>query len=99
MPVTRSRFDRTSFQRKLNVYWHAWQQGRHVESYGLKQLRVLTVTDTHARIKNMLAVVNELTSGKGSNFFLFTTFGDLSTRSPLEVELVTGRGERCTLMD
>ncbi len=99
MPVTRSRFDRTSFLRKLTVYWEAWKRGRHVEHYGLKQLRVLTVTDTRKRVENMLGVVNELTGGKGSNFFLFTTFGDLSTRSPLEAELITGRGERCTLMD
>jgi len=81
------------------VYWQAWQQGRHVESYGLKQLRVLTVTDTRKRMDNMLAVVNELTGGKGSNFFLFTTFDDLSIRSPLDVEWITGKRQKVRLID
>jgi len=26
MPVVRSRFDRTSYNRKLKVYWEAWKQ-------------------------------------------------------------------------
>lgn len=99
MPVTRSRFDRTSFLRKLHVYWAAWRQEQHVERYGLKQLRVLTVTDSRTRIDNMLDVVNELTEGKGSNFFLFATFGDLSTRSPLEGPWITGKSQTITLTD
>jgi hypothetical protein len=37
MPVVRTQFDRTSYNRKLKVYWEAWKQNRHVEHFGIKQ--------------------------------------------------------------
>jgi hypothetical protein len=41
MPVVRSRFDQTSFKRKLKSYWEAWKARRHVEHFGVKQIRVV----------------------------------------------------------
>ncbi|MCC6947012.1 MAG: replication-relaxation family protein [Bradyrhizobiaceae bacterium] len=99
MPVRRSRFDKTSFGRKLRVYWEAWKQGRHVEQFGVKQLRVLTVTPGRERVAHMLDVVKELTDGKGSNFFLFAAAEQFADASPLDVEWTTGRGERVKLTD
>lgn len=84
MPVARSRADQTSFKRKLQVYWEAWKRGRHVEHFGLKQVRVLTVTDSRKRLDNMLDAVKDITGGKGSNFFLFTTAKQLAARYPLD---------------
>ncbi len=91
MPVARTRVDKTSFKRKLHVYWEAWKAGRHVEHFGLKQVRVLTVTDSDARVNNMLNAVNEITGGKGSNFFLFATVEQLAAISPLDATWTTGR--------
>lgn len=99
MPVTRSRFDRSSFSRKLTVYWEVWKAGRHVQHLGLKQLRVLTVTDTRKRLEHMLDVVREITGGKGSGFFLFATFDELNADSPLEASWTNGRGEPVRLID
>jgi hypothetical protein len=99
MPVSRSRFDRTSFLRKLHVYLEAFKQGRHIAHYGLQQVRVLTVTDSRKRIDNMLAVLDELTGSKGSHFFLFGTFGEANSLSPLDVAWTNGRGEIVKLTD
>jgi hypothetical protein len=49
MPVVRRGKDRTSMARKLATYWDGWKAGRHVEQFGVKQLRVLTVTSSKKR--------------------------------------------------
>lgn len=99
MPVARSRFDKTSFQRKLKVYWEAWKAERHVEHFGIKQVRVLTVTESRQRVDHMLDAVNEVTDGKGSNFFLFAEKSRLSEQLPIGVQWTTGKGELIRLTD
>jgi hypothetical protein len=99
MPVTRSRFDQTSFKRKLKVYWEAWKAGSHVEHFGLRQIRVLTVTDSASRCDNMVQAVHEITGGKGSNFFLFAERSRFYGRSPAEAWWTTGKGEMVRLTD
>jgi hypothetical protein len=99
MPVARSRFDKTSFKRKLHVYWEAWKAGRHVEQFGVKQIRVLTVTESAARVDHMLDVVHDLTGGKGSNFFLFADQTRLVGNAPTEVSWTTGKDEPIKLTD
>jgi hypothetical protein len=64
MPVVRSNFDRTSYRRKLLVYWEAWKQKLHVEQFGVSQIRVLTITDSAKRVANMLGVVDKVRSSK-----------------------------------
>lgn len=99
MPVMRSQFDRTSYNRKLKVYWEAWKQNRHVEHFGMKQLRLLTVTESVQRVYHMLDAVEEITDGKGSNFFLFTDKLRLAETSPIDMLWTTGRGELVKLTD
>lgn len=99
MPVVRSRFDQTSFKRKLAVYWEAWKQGRHVEHFGVKQIRVLTVTESAERADRMVQLVCELTGGRGSNFFLFAERARFYGRSPLEVWWTTGKRALIRLLD
>jgi len=99
MPVFRSTFDQTSYQRKLLMYWEAWKRKVHVHHFGIAQARVLTLTDSLARVENMLRAVDNVTAGKGSNFFLFTTMDKVRERSPLEVQWVSGRGAQVRLID
>jgi hypothetical protein len=99
MPVTRTRFDKTSYQRKLIVYWEAWKKKVHASHFGVSQLRLLTLTEGKPRIANMLKAVDEITAGKGSNFFLFATRDAMRERSPLDVECVSGRGSQVRLAD
>jgi hypothetical protein len=99
MPVARARFDQTSIKRKLAVYWEAWKQGRHAEHFGIKQVRVLTVTDSAERADRMVQLVYDLTGGRGSNFFLFAEQARFFGRSPLDVWWTTGKGEMVKLTD
>jgi len=97
MPVVRSNFDRTSFNRKLLVYWEAWKKKLHVEQFGVSQIRVLTITESPKRVENMLRAVDEITAGKGSNFFLFAPRELLVDISPLDVVWKTGKGDTVKL--
>jgi hypothetical protein len=42
----------------------------HIEQFGVSQIRMLTITDSAKRFDKMLNAVNEISAGKGSNFFL-----------------------------
>ncbi len=99
MPLARSQFDQTSIKRKLAVYWEAWKQGRHVEHFGIKQVRVLTVTDSAERADRMVQLVYKLTGGRGSNFFLFAEAARFYGRLPTDVWWTSGRGEMVKLVD
>ena len=98
MPIVRRGFDRTSIARKLAIYWEGWKRERHVELFGLKQMRVLTVAPSRQRVDNMVAAVKDITGG-GSNFFLFIERGRLMASSPLEAEWISGKGEAVRLTD
>jgi Replication-relaxation len=84
---------------KLATYYEGWREGRHVEQFGVKQVRVLMLTNSAARMNNMLSIVDELTEGKGTGFFLFTARERLTTNGPLTAEWVNGRGEAVRLLD
>lgn len=99
MPVTRTRFDKTSYMRKVAVYWEAFKRGRHIEHFGLKQLRVLTVTESAERVDNMLDCLREITGGKGSNFFLFADKPRFAGCSATEVRWTSGRGQTVRLSE
>ena len=99
MPVVRSNFDRTSFNRKLLIYWEAWKKKLHVEQFGVSQIRVLTITESAKRVENMLSAVDEMTAGKGSAFFLFGDRTQCDQASPLEIPFITGKRTYSALTD
>jgi hypothetical protein len=109
MPVRRSKGSReetvagkrrlrTYYMHKLATYWHGWRQRRHVEQFGIEQLRVLTVTTSEKRIETMLDALREVT-GKGSELFLFATDERLRLGNQLDVEWTTGKGNTAKLTD
>ena len=90
---------RKSISYKLSTYWEGWKAEQHVTQFGVKQVRVAMVTNSAERVKNMLAVVDEITEGRGSNFFLFVDRETLAASDPLSVEWTTGKGKRVRLAD
>lgn len=84
---------------KLATYWEGWKAGRRVEQFGIKQMRVLVLTNSAERMHNMLSVVDELTQGRGSAFFLFGHRDLTQGTSPLEVAWISGRREEVRLTD
>lgn len=91
IPIVRNSLDHRSIARKLATYYEGWRGGRHVQQFGVKQMRVLLVTESAERVRNMLSAVDQITEGKGSNFFLFTDQGSLAANNPLEIEWTSGK--------
>ncbi len=96
MPVRRRTFDQTSYAKKMLTYYAAWQQDAPEKTWGMKSIRVATVTTSDARLENMIEAQDEITDG-GSNLFLFTTLERLKADA-LGAIWVTGKGETVSLI-
>jgi hypothetical protein len=99
IPISRRGGDHRSIRRKLKTYYDGWRAQRHIEQFGLKQMRVLTVTSSPERAHNMVGAVRGITEGRGSNFFLFVDRNTLAASDPLGVHWTTGRGEPLRLTE
>ena len=98
MPVERSNLKQTSFCRKLVAYHETWRQGLIKDRF--PRFRVLTVTSTPQRVKNLVEASKRLTQGKGSGLFLFTNQRDfVSAENLLQLPLINGHGEQSHLLD
>jgi hypothetical protein len=100
IPISRyNAADHRSISRKLQTYYDGWKAQRHVQQLGLKQVRVLTVTDSKDRVRHMVEVVEEITGGRGSNFFLFGDRASLMNSDPLGIDWTSGTGRPTNLID
>jgi hypothetical protein len=100
MPVERYKnAQRTYFAKKMMTYYEANRQRRHVHDLGLKNFRVLTVTTTKERVERMLAALNGITDGRGSNMFLFTDQSSITSSNPLDLQWMSGKREAVRLTD
>jgi hypothetical protein len=99
IPIVRNSLDHRSIARKLATYYEGWRVGRHFQQFGVKQMRVLVVTASPERVRNMLSAIDQITGGKGSNFFLFVDRATLAASDPLSVEWTTGKGIAVKLSD
>jgi hypothetical protein len=79
------------------TYYEANRQQRHVHDLGILIFRVLTVTTNRERVERMLAALDTITNGRGSNVFLFADQAALTASNPLDLEWVSGKGERVRL--
>lgn len=69
MPVTRAGLERSSFYRKMLGYAATWEQDIHRTQFGWNRFRVLTVTTSTERMKNLIQACRRLKKGQG--LFLF----------------------------
>jgi hypothetical protein len=100
MPVERYKSAyRTYFAKKMLTYYEANRQQRHVHDLGIDNFRVLTVTTSDERVERMLAALDAITEGRGSNMFLFTDQATLTASNPFELEWVSGKREIVRLTD
>lgn len=97
--IARNALDHRSLGRKLRTYFDGWRAQRHVEQFGVKQMRVLTVTSSQKRMEHMVEAVRGITEGKGSNFFLFNYHDRLALADPLDALWTTGKGDHVKLTD
>jgi len=81
MPVSRQTLAQSSFQRKLIAYEATWKQNLHQTRLGFHRFRVLTVTTSAERAKNLASTAAQLERGRG--LFMFTDIASLRAASDL----------------
>lgn len=100
MPVDRQDFFTSSYLKKLIGYWEAWEKEIFKKTFGFKGARVLTLTKSNERIKNMIAANKQVDARQhGSKMFLFTTLNNISLENPAKVlEPIWQNGRDSTLV-
>jgi hypothetical protein len=85
MPISRSRFDQTCFEKKMCGYLAAHAAKQHERQFGWKNFRVLTVTTDEQRMQSMREALERLRVPRsaGASLFLFSTFDALRAGDPL----------------
>lgn len=75
MPVVRTDFSQTSFERKMRGYLTAYAAKQHEKQFGWKAFRVLTVTTDQARKQSMQEALRRIRvpHSPGPSLFLFLT--------------------------
>ena len=83
LEADRSTTSHTRFQKKLKAYWHYGQQGLHNRNFGIKRFRVVVVTLTPERARNLCQTAAEvLPQGQARQLFLFTAMKTFSLDEP-----------------
>jgi hypothetical protein len=100
MPVVRSDFLQTSFERKMRAYLTAHAAKQHERHFGWKTFRVLTVTTDRHRTQSMMEALGQLhiPHSVGSPLFFFTTRDELRASDPLTHEWHDGNGRAVRLI-
>jgi len=96
MPVARQGLAQTSFRRKLLAYRETWRQGFHRTHLGIPNFRVLTVTTSEERMRNLVAACRSL--GSGRRIFLFARHERLRDMDIFAHPWVNGRTEVVTTL-
>lgn len=101
MPVMRSNLRQTSFYRKLVAYYATWETELHTKQFNIKNFRVLTVTSSQSRVRNLIEANKALAKGTGSRLFLFTDEASLKKAgNPLTMDWQSGKeGETVRLVE
>ena len=100
MPVFRSDFRQTSFQRKMRAYLAAYAANQHESRFGWKAFRVLTVTTDDQRMHAMQETSRQidLSNSPGAALFLFATRNALQASNPLNYSWRDGNGSEICLV-
>jgi len=100
MPIARSDFLQTSFERKMRAYLTAHAGKQHERHFGWKTFRVLIVTTDQHRTRSMMEALNQLhvPHSVGSPLFFFTTRDELRARDPLTHEWRDGNDRAVRLI-
>lgn len=95
MPIMRQDLRQTSFFRKLLAYRATWKQGLHKTLFGFPRFRVLTVTSSAGRMRDLVVACAKLEAGHG--LFIFTESKRFLESNPLSFRWKTCHGESSVL--
>lgn len=82
-PVYRSNLTQTSYLRKILQYRQVTLEKTYETHWGLPNLMVLNLTTSELHKNKILALVTDLTGGRGNNYLLFKTMPSLGDFGPL----------------
>ena len=100
MPITRTDFLQTSFERKMGVYLTAYAAKQHEQHFGWKSFRVLTVTTDEHRMQSMIDALRQLhvAHSPGQSLFFFSTRRELYAHNPFAHSWHEGAGRQVRLI-
>lgn len=82
LEIDRSTMPHTVFRGKIRAYRHYREQGLHAKQMGIKSFRVLTVTLTGARARNLRDLAGAMLPEGARKHFLFTATDNYSLKHP-----------------
>ncbi len=85
LEADRSTATQTRFKDKIRAYWHYLEQGLHTKKFKIKNFRVLTLTLTHARAKNLCELAAAVLPERARKYYLFTSIENFSLENPAPI--------------
>ena len=82
LEADRSSANHPRFSPKIRAYWHYLKQGLHTRKFGIKKFRVLTLTLTEKRAKNLCATASTHLPVKARKYFFFTPLKRFGIENP-----------------
>ncbi len=103
MPVKRNNLNRSSYFKKLIAYWESFDQGLFEKYWGFKSARVLTLTLSVERSRNIQAACRELDrKGRGLGLFLFApeaVFRHEDVKTFIGRNWISGAGKQVSVVE
>ena len=85
LEADRSTTTHKRFQRKIRGYSTYFQQGLHTKNYGMRSVRVLTITLTKARALGLCEAANDVLGTRDAKFYYFAPMEYFSLFEPEQV--------------
>jgi hypothetical protein len=85
LEADRASENHAQFRGKLLMYWDYFTQKRHVHKFGIQFFRVLTVTSTDARAKNLAVTARSFLPNDARRYFFFTSLKNFSLDNPAPI--------------
>lgn len=98
MPIARRSLKGTSIKKKMLGYLAGWK-AHETNKWNMQRLRILLVTPSEKRKANMIATLYDITGGRGSGMFLFSTLDDITREGSLAPIWESGKDGTVSLTD
>jgi hypothetical protein len=82
LEADRSTATQTRFKDKIRAYWHYLEQGLHTKKFDIKNFRMVTVTLTHERAKNLCDLAASVLPERARKYYLFASLKNFSLDNP-----------------
>ena len=78
LEADRSTETHSRFRDKIRAYWHYIEQGLHVQKFGIRNVRVLTVGKTDERAKSLTLLTGSLLPERARKYYFFSSLNNFS---------------------